>query len=196
MRFFREDKPWNDSPLHCSIEGLMNAMPIITGGSAAAGVGGNILEEYKKMQYNNFVMSLLKDPAKLAAAIAKIQQPLNAGLTQAVGNQVQGNMAERGLAQAPGTFAASESQALAPFYEENLNTATQAFLQSLGMPAGTFGSPVNTSGPMALFLQSLKNRAGGGTGGTDVPAGGLTFPNYDWNTPTSDWSVPTGGTGG
>ena len=178
------------------MDGLNNLMPVITGGSAAAGTAGNIFEEYKRNQYSNFVMSLLKDPAKLAAAIAKIQQPLNAGLTQAVGNQVQGNMAERGLAQAPGTFAASESQALAPFYEQNLNTATQAFLQSLGMPAGTFGSPVNTSGPMALFLQSLKNRVGGGTGGTDVPGGGFTFPNYDWNTPTSDWSVPTGGTGG
>jgi len=178
------------------MDGLNNLMPVITGGSAAAGVTGNILEERKRLEYQNYVMNLLKNPQALAAAIAKIQQPLNQGLQQSVGNAVQGNMAERGLAQAPGTFAASESQALAPFYEQNLNTATQAFLQSLGMPAGTFGSPVNTSGALALFMNSLKNRAGGGTGGTDVPAGGLTFPNYDWNTPTSDWSVPTGGTGG
>jgi hypothetical protein len=178
------------------MDGLQNIMPFVTGGTAAAGVTGNILEERKRLEYQNFLMNLLKNPQAMAAAIAKIQQPLNQGLQQSVGNTVQANMAERGLAQAPGTFAASESQTLAPFYEQNLNTATQAFLQSLGMPAGTFGSPVNTSGPMALFLQSLKNRVGGGTGGTDVPAGGLTFPNYDWNTPTSDWSVPTGGTGG
>jgi hypothetical protein len=173
-----------------------NLAPIISGASVGGGTIGNILEERKRLQYQNYVMNLLKNPQALAAAIAKIQQPLNQGLAQAVGNQVQGNMAERGLAQAPGTFAASESQALAPFYEQNLNTATQAFLQSLGMPAGTFGSPVNTSGPMALFLQSLKNRQGGGAGGTDQPSGGFTFPSYDWNTPTSDWSVPTGGTGG
>jgi hypothetical protein len=162
------------------MDGLSSLVPILSGASVAGGTVGNIIEEKKKLDYQNYVMSLLKDPAKLAAAIAKIQQPLNAGLTQSVGNVVQGNMAERGLAQAPGTFAASESQTLAPFYEQNLNTATQAFLQSLGMPAGTFGSPVNTSGALALFMNSLKNRAGGG--GTADP--GLTMDSL-YGSPTN-----------
>lgn len=148
-------------------EGLTSLLgPIISGGSAAAGTVGNILEEQKKAAYSNFVMSLLKDPSKLAAMAAKIQQPLNNGLTQAVGNNVQGNLAERGLSQAPGIFAATESQALAPYYQQNQNTAMQAVLSSLGLPAGTFGQPVNTAGSFQSLIQGLKARQGGGNDNT------------------------------
>jgi hypothetical protein len=167
------------------MDGLTQLMPLITGGSAVAGVGGNILEDVKKNEYQNFVLNLVKNPNQLAALISKLQQPLNNGLTQAVGNQVQGNLAERGLSQAPGVFAASESQALAPFYQQNQNTATQALLSALGLPAGTFGQPANTSGALGLFMNSLKQRQGGGgsTGDwwqnvqfpTDTSGGGITY---------------------
>src|ERR1035438_7820190 len=144
------------------MDGLSSLMPVITGGTAAAGTVGNIMEEQKKAAYQNFVMGILKDPAKLAAMIAKVQQPLSQGLQQSVGNKVQGDMAQRGLSQAPGIFAATESQALAPYYQQNQAVAENAVLSSLGMPAGTFGQPANTSGAMSLFLNSLKNRGGGG----------------------------------
>lgn len=179
MKVYRENTAWPANPLLCYLDGLQSIMPLITGGTAAAGIGGNILEDVKRNNYQNYVMNLLKNPQALAAAIAKIQQPLNSGLTQAVGNQVQGNLAERGLSQAPGIFAASESQALAPFYQQNQNTATQAFLSSLGMPAGTFGAPANTSGAMGLFMNSLKPLQQNQNG------------NNWWN--QFDWPSDTGG---
>ena len=157
------------------MDNLSSLMPVITGSTAVAGTAGNILEEYKKMQYQNYVMDLMKNPQKLAALVAKLQQPLNNGLTQAVGNQVQGNMAERGLSQAPGVFAASESQALAPYYQQNQNAALQSVMQMLGMPAGSFGSSVNTSGSMQSLMNSLKNR-NTGTGSSDSSSG-IQYPS-------------------
>ena|ERR1700723_283042 len=137
------------------MDGLSGLMPLITGGAAVAGTGGNILEDVKKNEYQNFILDIVKNPQKMAALISKLQQPLNNGLTQAVGNQVQGSLAERGLSQAPGVFGATESQAFAPYYQQNQNTATQALLSALGMPAGTFGQPVNTSGAWSAFQKSL-----------------------------------------
>lgn len=132
---------------------------------AGAGEIGNIMEERKRLQYQAFVMDLLKNPAKLAAMAAKIQQPLNNGLVQGVTNQVQGDMASRGLSQAPGIFAASESQALAPYVQQNQQTAMNAVLSSLGLPAGTFGKPTDVSGILSLL------KSGGSSGG-----GGSAFP--------------------
>lgn len=153
---------------------MPQALPqILSGGAFGAGEVGNIIESEKQAAYQNFVMSLLKDPAKLQALVAKLQQPLNNGLTQAVGNQVQGNMAERGLSQAPGIFAASESQALAPFYLQNQNAALNAVMQLLGMPAGTFKNPSNNSGALGLFMKSLQG--GGGDGGDGGFAGGFNM---------------------
>jgi hypothetical protein len=150
------------------MDGLGSLVPLITGASAGAGTLGNILTDEKRNAYTNFVMNLLKNPQQLAAAISKIQQPLNQGLTQAVGNQVQGSLAERGLAQAPGTFAASLSQGLAPFYQQNQQVAENALLSSLGLPAGAFGQPQNTSGSMQMFLNSLK-KPSTGTWWNNVP---------------------------
>lgn len=158
-----------------------NWQKLLTGGMAGAGEVGNILEQKKRMDYQNFVMSLLKDPAKLAQMAAKIQQPLSQGLQQSVGNEVQANMASRGLSQAPGIFAASESQALAPFQQQNQQTAMNAVLQSLGMPAGTFGQPTNMGPAMQLFMNQFK------TPPKTAPAvdPGLTTPG-NWAGSTGD----------
>jgi len=127
-------------------------------GLAGAGTGGNILQQVKENDYRNYVMNLLNNPSLLGADAAKIAAPLNANLVQSVDNSVQGNVASRGLAQSPGIFAASESQALAPYEQANQNTALQAFMQALGVPAGTFGSQTN----LAPLFSSL-------FGGTKVP---------------------------
>ncbi len=148
---------------------------LLQGGVLGAGEVGNILEERKRLQYQNFVMDLLKHPEKLAAMAAKIQQPLNNGLVQAVDNRVQGDMASRGLSQAPGIFAASESQALAPYVQQNQNEAMNAVLQSLGMPAGSFQQPQNLSGIMSLFSQPLKAGSGGASTTPASTSSGLSW---------------------
>jgi hypothetical protein len=158
------------------MDGLSGIAPLLSGGSAIAGTGANLLQDVKKDQYQNYVMNLLKNPQALAAMVAKLQQPLNNGLTQSVGNQVQGNMAERGLSQAPGVFAGAESQALAPFYQQNQSTATQALLQALGLPPSTFGSPINTSGAWQGFLKGLPPQSNGNWNG-QFGTGGITDPS-------------------
>jgi hypothetical protein len=153
--------------------------PLLSGGLLGAGEVGNIIEGSKQQSYQNYILNLLKNPQLLAQMAAKIQQPLNNGLIQSVGNQVQGNLASRGLSQAPGIFAATESQALAPFYQQNQSTAMQALIQSLGLPAGTFSQPTNLAPAMQLFMNSLRPNAGTATGiPTQQPVStGLTFPS-------------------
>ena len=161
---------------------------ILTGGMLGGGEIGNLIEEHKRAQYQNLLMSLIKDPAKLTQMILKAQRPLDNSLVQSVNNRVQGDMASRGLAQAPGIFAASEAQALAPFEQQNYNTALQQVMQSLGLPAGTFQQPQNMSPLMMQFLKMFPSGGGGGgaTGGIPHdPAGADPLPGlmYDWNNP-------------
>ena len=128
----------------------------LTGGMFGAGEVGNIIEEQKRASYQNFLMNLLKNPQQLAAMAQKIAQPLSAGLTQSVGNTVQGNLAERGLSQSPGIFGSTLAQSLAPYQQQNYNTALQTVMQSLGLPAGTFAPPANLSGALQQFLNTTR----------------------------------------
>jgi hypothetical protein len=164
---------------------------LISGGSFGAGEIGNILRGQKEASYQNQILNLFKNPGQLAALVAKLQQPLNNGLTQAVGNQVQGNLAERGLAQAPGIFAASEAQGLAPYYQQNQQTAMNSVLQLLGMPASTFKNPVNNSGALSMFLKTLQQPGGAGYNQNS----GFTFDPNSFTQglpfmPSPDTSVP------
>jgi hypothetical protein len=166
MRFYKEDTPFLGNPVHCELEGLTQALqgffsnPADTNmlklGIAGAGEGGNILQQIKQNEYRDFVMNLLNNPQQLANMAAKITAPLNNNLVQSVDNTVQGNMASRGLAQAPGIFAASESQALAPYEQANQNTALQTIMQALGVPAGTFGQQQNLSPLFASLFNNTK----------------------------------------
>lgn len=141
-------------------------------GVAGAGEAGNLMTSLKANEYRNFVMSLLNNPQRLAAMAAKITQPLNAGLVQQTNNQVQGNMAARGLSQAPGIFAASEAQALAPYEQQNSNTAMSTIMQALGMPAGTFGQQQNLAPLFSSLFQTNKQLPGQ----NQTPPSGLTLP--------------------
>ena len=108
------------------------AFPAIASG-ATAGLGelGNLLAGRQQSQQASALQSQEKaiselTPSQLSSMVSGATAPLNAGLVQSVGNTVQGDLAQRGLAQAPGIFAASESQALAPFEQQNQSTAMHA----------------------------------------------------------------------
>jgi hypothetical protein len=68
-------------------------------------------------------------------------QGLNSALTSNVWNQVQGQLAQQGQTQAPGVAAYDYSQALAPYYEQNLGLAAQQaqFPFSYGLNAAQLG---------------------------------------------------------
>jgi len=166
---------------------------LLTGGMFGAGEVGNIIEEQKRAAYQNMLMNLLKNPQQLAAMAQKISQPLTAGLTQSVGNQVQGQLAERGLGQSPGIYGATLAQSLAPYQQQNYNTALNSVLQTLGMPAGTFQQPQNLSGALQQFLQTTRPQQNPtmDPGITMGPGGVQSFPQpQDWPMPSTggQWS--------
>lgn len=117
---------------------------LLKGLGTAAGVGTNLYSGITNAQntnnYNNtqsYIQSLVKDPTKLAAASAKLQQPLSAGLTDQVTNQVQGQLAERGLGGSPAAMTSAITQSLAPYIQQNQSTAMQTLMNSLGLGSST-----------------------------------------------------------
>lgn len=158
---------------------------LLSGGLLGAGELGNILEGQKQSSYQNQLLALMNNPAALSKMVLSAEQPINASLTQSIGNQVQGDLSQRGLSQAPGIFAQAESQALAPIQQQNYNTALQQVLQSLQAPASTFQTPTNLTPSLALFLRSLS----GGKGGFNVGNGNSSvFPSTQFLPPVDQQS--------
>jgi hypothetical protein len=160
-------------------------------GATGAGLVGNILNERSRSQELNKLKSAeatLADPAKLSSEVRAATQPLDQGLVSGVENAVSGSLAERGLSQAPGIQAATISGALAPYQQQNQNTALQLVLTRLGLPlqyAQTIlqNLPKNTN--LAPLLALLGRT--GGTPDTSVFSGEpYNIPDINTSTPTSD----------
>jgi hypothetical protein len=142
-------------------------------------------------------------PAQLAEMVAKTEAPLSADLTANVGNQVNAMMAERGLAQAPGIFASSLAQGLAPYEQANRDAAMKLVFQQMGLPMeyaqsilGGIAPGTDLSNPLAMIMRYLGGGGGGGvipmsgndptTMPPDMSTGGLPsgpFPSWPPSTP-------------
>jgi hypothetical protein len=130
---------------------------LATVGGTGANIYSGISNAINTGNYNStqsYIQNLVKNPTALAAASAKLQQPLSAGLTDEIGNQVQGSLAERGLGGSPAAYTSQLTQALAPYIQQNQNTAMNTLMQSLGI--GSSARPqqlpqVNLSQLMALM---------------------------------------------
>lgn len=155
---------------------------ILTGVSALT----NFLQQKKRQDYLNnqiayqkMVQGIVSDPAKLSARARALESPLDTGLVQGVGNQVQAYAAERGLSTSPQIQQAILAQALGPYMQHNQDTALNAAMSSLGIPlAGTtspdFGNPLDLS----AMLKSLLKRPDVVTldqpSGSVIPKPGIT----------------------
>ncbi len=174
-----------------ALSGVINAvmnptvLKALTLGTTGMGVVGNILNQKARsdeLGYLKNQQKILSDPTAMAKQVAAATQPLNTGLVQGVENQVQGTLAEQGLAQAPGIQAAVLSQALAPYYQQNQNTALQLVMERLGLPlqyASTYlsGLPQNSNlAPLMALLQR------------NNPSSTSSLPSW-W--PTSRPTIPT-----
>ena len=160
-----------------------NWTKLLTGGMLGAGELGNILQGQKQSAMQDYMAKLAKNPQLLSQMILKAQQPISAAETQSINNQVQGDMAQRGLSQAPGIFAGTEAQALAPLQQANYNTAQQQVMQQLGLyGASSQGQPTNLSPAMQAFMRSF-----GGNTGTGGQTNQVVRP--------ADWTVPAQGGG-
>lgn len=167
-------------------------------GATGAGLFGNISADRQraaaaKQAQDNMNLT----PQQLAAMVSGAQQPLNKGLTQAVTNNVNANLAEQGLSQAPGIIATTESQALAPFIQSNQNQALELVLAKLGLPA-EFARTIPPNANLAPLLSLLFK--GGGTPNSNTNPFQTTGPNpLPPNTPDpnlGDWGALSGDFGG
>lgn len=145
---------------------LSKIAPLLQVGTGIAGTIGNVEANSARnkvlsseMQQMNFLNNLT--PSQLAANIQQLQQPLSQGLTQSVGNTVQGQLAERGLSQSPGIYADVLAQAIAPYQQQEQQMATNAYFQKLGLPISArpspFGPYPQTSNTSSIW-QSLFNK--------------------------------------
>jgi hypothetical protein len=119
-----------------------NISKLLAAGGTAANVYSGVNNAINQSNYNStqsYIQNLVKNPAKLAAAAQQYQQPLSAGLTDAVTNQAQAQLAERGLGGSPAAMQSVIAQSLAPYIQQNQQTAIQTLLQSLN--AGTGARP-------------------------------------------------------
>lgn len=98
-------------------------------GLLGAGEAGNFLNGRQRQSIFNRISSIT--PQQEAATIASMTQPLSAGLRTGVGNQVSAYMAERGLSEAPGLQAEALSEALAPYYQQNEQVASNDYMNLL-----------------------------------------------------------------
>lgn len=157
-------------------------------GTAGSGIVGNIMNEKQRSDQINQLKSL-ENPTTLAKDVVAATQPLNSGLVQSVGSQVNANLASQGLSQAPGIQATELSQALAPFEQQNQQTAMQLVLQRLGIPESIIASlPGNSNIAPILAMLMRQNNSGasgnfGGGGGGGM--GANDFMNLIWGDPSS-----------
>lgn len=127
-------------------EALTAILPLIQAGVGGAGLIGNIINGIQQGQQIDKLKAFENlSPEQLSAMVAKAEQPLSQSLLNAVGNRVQADVASRGLAESPGVFSTTESQALAPYQLQEQQNAMQLIMKKLGLPAETIaalrGSP-------------------------------------------------------
>jgi hypothetical protein len=148
------------------------AAPTIAGGTAISGLIGNIISSITRgRQVSNLESAEKKfanlTPEQLAGLVSRAEAPLSQDLLQTVGNTVQADMASRGLAQAPGIFAAAETQDLAPYRIQEQQKALELVLKQMGLPIEYARAIIEATGGNAdvskvLAMLMNMNKGGGG----------------------------------
>lgn len=184
-----------------SIQSILPLLQLVTSG---VGLGGNILNS---VQQGKVASQAEKNanltPQQLSTEVNQATQPLSAGLVQAINNQVQGDMAQRGLAEAPGIFATGEAQALAPAELQEQQTALNLILAKLGLPNQTLEALRSGGGGYANLIPLLTQMLKGTGTGTPNVTGGVPPTNpagtnagasliQSWNAPPAPTGIDLG----
>lgn len=195
--------------------------PLLTDATGAASLGStayNLYNQYQNQQYQNNLRSYAQDPAKLNAYAAQFTQPLNAGLTAAVNNQTQAQLAQAGLSESPQIAQTVEAQAIAPYIQQNQQQGYSNALQALNLGGGAIPpgqqSAANLSALTKAFsqlgglgsLKQLLNLVGQGNaqaGSVPTPSDNLPFQipteptqSFDFSSWQPDYGASGGSSGG
>jgi hypothetical protein len=160
-------------------------------GATGAGLVGNLAADHQRsIAAKEAQANANLTPQQLSEMVTKATQPLNRGLVQAITGNVNANLAEQGLSQAPGIQATTLAQALALPEQQNQQTALQLVMRKLGLPA-EFASTIPQNAQLAPLIAMLFQGAGNfpktSTPGKS-PTGGAAG-SY----PTMPYPIPTGG---
>jgi hypothetical protein len=154
------------------MEGLSGIAQILGLGTAGAGLFGNVMNSITRGKEVGNLQSAEKKftsltPEQLSGMVTKAEQPLGQDLLQNVGNLVQADVAGRGLAESPGVFAATETQAVAPYQLQQQQMALQLIMKQLGLPIeyatailSSMGGNANVS-PLLQMLMQQNGTSGG-----------------------------------
>jgi hypothetical protein len=140
----------------------MNILKPIVG---LAGVASNVAQgirnwglQSQAINQANQLQALASNPTAMAARIRAAQQPLSQGLVSDVTNQVQGQMAERGLALSPSIMNQVMGQALGPYQMQEQQLAMQSVMDPYQMAIAALQGagrltppPANTAGLWGQF---------------------------------------------
>lgn len=148
-------------------------------GATGAGLVGNLLADKQRSD----AAALAKrnanlTPAQLSGMVNQATQPLNANLVQAITGNVNANMAEQGLSQAPGLMQTALAQALAGPEQAQQQLALQLVMQKLGLPAEyakLIPQNANLAPGIAMVMKSLGSFPGANP--TPQPLPGYAMPN-------------------
>lgn len=140
-----------------------NPMDLLKAGFGGGGFLSNWLQNRKTNANQDYLSKLGKDPVAMQAYLRKFQQPLSAGLTQGVGNNVQAFLGERGLSESPTISADVLAQALAPYQQQEQQLAGNEAFNSLGLINTKPSTPAN----LTSLLASIGNKPSGSTPSPD-----------------------------
>ena len=146
-------------------------------GATGAGLYGNISADQQRAAAAKQAQANMNlTPAQLSAQVNAATQPLNASLVSAITGNVNSNLAEQGLSEAPGLIAQATAQGLAPAEQQQQQNALQLVMQRLGLPASllqSIGPNANMSQLLALLMRQNNPSPSASPFGFDT-----TGPNY------------------
>jgi len=162
-----------------SILSAVKANPLKALAGTLAGVG--TLSNYNQQQQQDSLRNKIlgQTPASVASGISALEQPLNAGLVSNVENQAQGYLGERGLNESPAITAEVVSQALAPYYQQSQQLASNQYNNMIGSQeyGGLWPTPNNTAGLwQTLFTPGATGANPKNTGTPPSTATSTTWP--------------------
>ena len=105
-----------------------------------------------------------QNPAKVNALAQQYTQPLTAGLTAAVNNQTQAQLAQAGLSESPEIAQTVEAQAIAPYIQQNQQQGYQDALQALQLGGGAIPPGQQQQNGASALAKAFSQLGGSGLG--------------------------------
>lgn len=193
-------------PQFTSMLSSLASSPATTGALDLAQIGStgfNLFNQYQNQQYQNTLRSDAQNPAKVTALAQGYTQPLTAGLTAAVNNSTQAQLAQAGLSESPQIAQTVEAQAIAPYIQQNQQQGYQDAIQALGLGGGAIPPGQQQQNSISALAKAFSQLPGAG-GGSINPAifaqlmqqGQVPQAQLDQSIYTPDYAAQMTGPGG